>query len=489
MAKDIRARNLRSRRNKKKTKFDRWENPFNQFGTDRDVLNRTQFQPNAFSIDRSTAENMFRFDWTSRRVAEIIPEDATREWIDIIQEDPELVTAVNTKMDELELQAKFEEGMTLARIHGGAIGILGVDDGQDPEMPLNLDSIKSFDFLHIVDRWQVTILRNFSDPLEPNFDTPEFLMVNPQVAVGAAITPTSNKIHSSRVIFFHGNYVTRLQRSSNAGWHDSIYVALEDALKNFGVSFRSLAILMQDFITKVLKIPNLAELLSTEEGRQNLEYRLQVTMAKMSSLGISVIGDEEEYAKIQTPIAGLPKAIELMMEVLAGASGIPRARFFGQQLGKLAGATETTRAYYDMIGAVQEKKIRPPLDYVLSIILNTKDFFTKGNEPETWGFEFVPLWSDPQETVISTRKDQAEIDKIYFEIGALSEDEIAENRFPQEGYSFETQIDLEEREKINKEEEEDEEEEVRQTLLEAERLAKENEEAEKLANKNKGLEE
>jgi phage-related protein (TIGR01555 family) len=472
MAKNIRDRKLRSRRNKS-PRFDRWENPFNMFGTSRDVLNRTQFQPNTFTIDRATAENMYRFDWTSRRVAEIIPEDATREWINFIQEDRELVTEVNTKMDELELQAKFEEGLVLSRIHGGAIGILGVDDGKDPEEPLDLDNIKSFDFLHIVDRWQVTILKNYDDPLQPNFDTPELLMINPQVAVGSVIKSTA-KIHASRVIFFEGNYVTRLQRAGNAGWSDSIFVALEDALKNFGVTTRSAAILMQDFITKVLKIPNLADLLSTEEGRQNLEYRLQAAMSKMSSLGISVIGEEEEYAKIQTPIAGLPKMVEIFMEILSGASGIPRARFFGQQLGKLAGATETTRAYYDMIGAYQEKRIRKPLDYVLTLILNTKDFFTKGKEPENWGFEFVPLWKDPEEVVIKTRKDQAEIDKIYLETGVLSEDEVAENRFPEEGYSFDTQIDIEERKRIREEEEAEEEEEVRQQLLEAEKLAKMN---------------
>lgn len=457
---------------KRNKHFDRWENRHNMFGTERDVMNRTQFAPNMLTIDRATAENMFRFDWTSRRVVEIIPEDATREWIEVNAEDKDLVTEINTKMDELQLQAKIEEGLVIGRIHGGAIGILGVDDGQDPEEPLNLDSIKTFDFIHILDRYQITISKTYSDPLKANFDSPEILTVQPQTATGASTTP-SLRIHSSRVVFFNGNYVTRMQRAGNAGWEDSIYVALEDAIKNFGVTTRSVAILMQDYITKVLKIPDLADLLATQEGRDSLEYRLQAAMSKMSSLGISVIGEGEEYAKIQTPTAGLPKLVELFMEILAGASGIPRARFFGQQLGRLAGATETTRAYYDMVGAYQEKRIRNPLDYILTILLNTQDFYTKGKEPENWSFDFLPLWKDTQEDIIKTRKDQADIDKIYIETGVLMPDEVTDNRFTEDGHSYETHIDHKERERLKKEEEDDRanEEKIRLELAEANKLA------------------
>ena len=425
---------------KKSIRRDRvWQNVASGFGGSKDPQVRTFFGTGA-PLDRALIEDLYRYDWASRRIIEAFPEDATREWIEFITEDKDVRKDVTSKMEDLKAQSKFEEALVLARLYGGSIIVVGADDGQDPEEPLNLEKVKSVNFLHVFDRWQLHIDSVFSDPLEANFGEPEFYVVYPQTTRGTTtVSGTGQKIHSSRTIKFDGITLPTRLKVGNAGWEDSVLTLLHNALKNFGTSIHAGAVLVQDFITKVLKIEDLGELLGTEDGVNKLNDRIAFAASSMSSIGISVVGSGEEFNKIQTPIAGLPKLMEIYIDILSAASGIPRARFFGQQLGVLAGATETTRAYYDLIGAYQVKKMTGPINQLLTIILNSDDVISE--EPEDWGFEYKPLWQDDQKTTIETRKLQAETDDIYIQSGVLDPEEVAASRFTDEGYSYETTTD------------------------------------------------
>ena len=73
---------------------------------------------------------------------------------------------------------------------------------------------------------------------------------------------------------------------------------------------------------------------------------------------------------------------------------------------------------------------------------------TNGNEPENWDFKFNSLWIETDKEVTTARKMQAQVDEIYKEIGVLSAEEIANNRFKPDGYSFDTHIDVKNRPEI-----------------------------------------
>ena len=80
-------------------------------------------------------------------------------------------------------------------------------------------------------------------------------------------------------------------------------------------------------------------------------------------------------------------------------------------------------------------------------MLSSKMGPTKGEIPKDWTWDWIPLWTQSEETMVKNRKVQADIDKIYYEIGSLSPDEITESRFGKDEYSFDTQID-----KVNRQE-------------------------------------
>ena len=101
--------------------------------------------------------------WVHRRRPELIrihltetvdtlPQDATRKWIKVLtptDEDEDgrgvdegVGQSVIEKLEMLGAQSKFAELFHLARLDGGGAMILGADDGQKPDKPLDLDKIK-----------------------------------------------------------------------------------------------------------------------------------------------------------------------------------------------------------------------------------------------------------------------------------------------------------------------------------------------------------
>jgi len=183
---------------------------------------------------------------------------------------------------------------------------------------------------------------------------------------------------------------------------------------------------------KVLGIEGIIELLGNEEGRALLEKRAGLVNNKLS-VHRTLLIDSKEDLKFFTPnLSNIEKIISHAVDQLCGSINMPRQRFFTQQLGTLAGAEETTKAYYDMLYDIR-KDVKP----AIQIILDRVAAYT-GVSSYQWSLEDI---SKPDEkTATETRKLQAEIDTAYYNIGVLMPEEIRNSRF-EGGYSFDTELD------------------------------------------------
>jgi hypothetical protein len=141
-----------------------------------------------------------------------------------------------------------------------------------------------------------------------------------------------------------------------------------------------------------------------------------------------------------------------VIDALCGSVNIPRARFFTQQLGKLAGATEESKKYFKDIESYQENRLRNPIHRMLRLLFLDKSFITNGKEPDEWEFKFTSLQVMDDNEKSEIRQRMAEADNLYINNGTLSPEEVATSRFSPKGYSVDTTIDLENREEIDKEE-------------------------------------
>lgn len=423
--------------------FDRYVNAMSGFGGTFDPITRLTYSYSD-RMDKATAELLYTQDWLSRKIIETIPDDCTRKWIDIHMADEDIILDLQKRMKRINVIGKFKEAMINARLYGGSLIIVGIKNGQKQSEPLDYNNINDVLYLNVIDSTYINVLTYYKDPYKKNYGKPEFYRLN------TMLRPDDYDcddyiIHESRVIRFDGAYLTEFLRRVNKGWNDSILNPISQTLKHYGTSIQSGALLFQDFISKTLKMPNLIDLMQSEEGRATLELRLQYAIANFSSIGIVLLGEDEDFNKIQTPISGLPELIDKYIEIMAAASNIPRSRLFGQSLGTLAGATETTRAYYDYVTAYQADFLETPITIMITMLLSCKDSITKGKVPDEWNFKFNSLWDATDKEVTTARKMQAQSDDMYIRNKTLTPNEVAKNRFRIDGYSWDTNIDIENR--------------------------------------------
>jgi len=429
--------------NRNRKTLDAYKNAMSGFGGQFDPMNRLTFNVSTI-LSKGDVELLYRQDWLSRKIVEAVPDDVTRKWIDIHIGDNSIVQDINNKIKKLKIIKKFKEALINARLYKGSVIILGVLDGKAPCDPLDYDNIEDLLYLNVIDSYSINVKSYYKDPFKPNYGEPKLYKLYTQLKPDE-YDPSDNIIHESRLIRFDGAYLPEFLRRMNNGWNDSVLNSINQALKQYGTSMQSGALLFQDFISKVLKMPNLGDLLSSEEGRSTLELRIQYAMASFSSIGMVVIGEDEEFAKVQTPISGLSELMDKYIEAVSASSNVPRSRLFGQSLGTLAGATETTRSYYDYCAAYQIDHVEDQVSKLIKILLNCKNSVTKGKEPPEWGFEFCSLWDETNKEVTTARKMQAQVDDLYIEKKVLTPEEVTASRFRPDGYSFDTIVNINKR--------------------------------------------
>lgn len=418
---------------------DGYQNTLNKFGTTSDPMVKTTYNAPG-TLSRSELTALGRYNWLAKRIITLPAKDAFRRWISLKMEDKDLITDVMGRMDALNVRNYLTRGLILGRQFGGSLVIIGAQDGQDPKEPLKLDSISTISFLNILDRWQVEVESTYKNPLEVNYGEPETYKINPIYGGGV-----NTIIHESRVLRFDGEFIPEKEKLQNAGWFDSVIQNVQEDIKDYGVSIHSASVLMQDFITKVLKMPNLVDLLSKDDSDTALNTRIQYAIQNQSSLGVTLIDSDEEYLKIQSTVAGLPDLLKIFMQHASAAANIPITRLFGQQLGVLAGATETTRDWYDWIEGYQNEHCSKQVEYLVKLFLLAQDGVNKGKEPEEWFYVFNSPWQETEKEKADIRKTMADTDSVYISNGVLSPEEVAINRFGPDGFSLETVVDFDDR--------------------------------------------
>jgi phage-related protein (TIGR01555 family) len=417
-----------------------WSNPANGFGGDKDPMNKMQLAPRG-NTSQSFYEALYRADWLAKKIVNAIPEDALREWIDLKSEDNDDIKTMNDALDKFKVRKKLKNAFINSRLYGGSIMVIGAEDGQKVDQPLKEDSIKEIKYITILDRWQVEIKTYFNDPLSDNFGEPETYSLRPlNTHAGQAADPllsiTDSVIHSSRVVRLDGSYLPDNLINQEDGWGDSVLVAVQRALMQYGTSIQSVTVVLQDFITKVLKVENLAELLQNE-NTSALETRIQFAQSNSSSLGFTLIGPDEDLKKFQTPVTGLDGLVNILIEVVSASSNITRSRLFGQQLGTLAGADATTDAYFDFVKGEQIDNLKDPIERILFLFSKDKSLFSKEID-YSWKFNPLRQASDKEQALIN--KDMAQADALYFDRNILTGEEIRVNRFSEDGQSLDTNV-------------------------------------------------
>jgi phage-related protein (TIGR01555 family) len=399
-------------------RFDAWQNVITGLGvpgTDK----RTGADFKTTVLGPGDCEALHRSDDMAARVAELLPKEMTREWLEVqVKEDDEQGDALGDDLDRLEAREKFCDGMIWSRVYGGAGILVGARDGQaDPIEPLNEEAIQSVDWLNVFDSRELIAVQWYGDPGAAKYGEPEIYRVQPltvDLAAGAfdpqlARTEAAEKkfgikganeygyatyVHESRVIAFHGSKVSRRQMRFNHGWSDSIYVRVLDEIRDFQTAFDSANVLVQDFAQAVVGIKGLAEILAANDSA-TFQNRMAALHQARSVLGAYLIdADGETFERKATPIEGLSDLLEQFALRLAAAIEVPVSLLMGQAPAGLNATGDTdVRWLYSRVKSRQNTDLCPAVKRLVTLLAKAKRGPTNGKVPEKFSIVPRPLWA------------------------------------------------------------------------------------------------
>lgn len=421
-------------------RWDRWENEVNRFGGDTDPITITQFRP-GIRLTRQELDLIYEYDWISAKIIDIPADDAFRKWITLHHDsDPGRAEDAKKELERWNLRGLALECERLARLYGGALMVMGAFDGGDVTEPLRVEAIRKVNFINVVDRFMTYPQTFYRDPEDANFGEVETYLVH-RLRVAGVVTSV---VHGSRVIRYEGRYVPPVRRLRNFGWQNPVLTRLYEAIRQFGVSVQTGSGVLQDFVIKKLKIKDLQSMIAGGQW-DTITTRLSLMAQEMAINNFAVYGEDENIEKIGTPVQGLFKIMELFIDYVSAASDIPRSRLFQNMTGTLGGdpGKNDLRVHYDNVEAIQENKLRSPVQQAIDILLVPLGF-APGEITFTWN----PLWqmSDQEQAEIELKR--AQTDQIYISTGVVEPEEVALSRFSgQEVDLRNMEIDVERREK------------------------------------------
>lgn len=435
----------------KRLLLDKWSNMKTGLGGSRDQNSSSTVSWARTS--RTRAETLQAADDMAAKIAQTPAFDATREGItwnierDDLDDDSlnEIIKTLDEEFTRLKIWDQLYWAMVQGNVYGGAVIFISVDDGMEYEDPLDLNKVRKINALHVFDRWDFNINSGdlIADIDDPNYGTPEFYDYN---ASGSPVTGESSvRIHHSRILRFDGAKLPTNLYKNNGYWHDSIYGKLYIPIRNYSTTHDNAATLTAQLNTPVYSLDGLNEAIAQDES-ELVVAKLALVNDMRSSMRAIVLDKEDVFSQNQIQLTGAKDLVDLTTRRLVAATPIPHTRLLGEAAGASlgeAGRSELTD-YYDYIKSQQLLTLQAPITRLTEIMFHQIELDI--TEPEAWSFTFDPLYQQDQKALIETRKIQADIDNIYMTQGVYDSFEVAENRFGSGEFSYETSLDMEEKE-------------------------------------------
>ena len=340
--------------------------------------------------NRIKLEAMYRGSWIVGAAVDSIAEDMTRAGINIHStDDPGQIKQMQAMLTRLDVWGSLLEAIKWGRLYGGAIAVINVD-GQDLSTPLNVETVGKGQFrgLRVYDRWQLQ--PDMVNMIEDGKDAglPAYYTVISNITTGQL---SNTRIHHSRIIRQIGVQLPVMQAMTEQWWGESVIERMYDRLISFDTATSGAANLIQKAHLRTVQIDKLREVLAAGgKAEENLLQMFHHMRMLQTNEGLTLLDKEDQFQAHSYTFSGLSDMILQFGQQIAGATGIPLVRLFGQSPAGLNSTGESDlRMYYDNIAAQQESRLREGLMRVLRVL--HKSVFGVA-APEGFDFDFVPLW-------------------------------------------------------------------------------------------------
>ena len=408
-------------------------------GTGRDKSQYTSSTPIVF-IGQEDLENLYS-EWIPKRIVDIVAEQSTRKGFKVLfggeGAAAEEVVGIEQVIEDLYILENLGLASKNARLFGGAVILLYINDGRSADQPVNYANIRSVEGMEVLDRWQIAPVINE----ESLYDYSKATYY--QIISGDLIRqPQLAKIHKDRILRFDGEWLPYRIRQRNYGWGMSTLQSVYDSFRFYSTGISSAATLLTEFDIFVHKIRGLASMLSAGKEREVRDRLVVNDMSKSIYRGYAIDAEKEELDFISRNFGGIGEILEKLRIDIIGASQIPHTILFGESPGGLGSTGRSEeRDFAKHLGDYQASHYERPLQQLMTMIMMSKEGPTNGQVPDSWRIKFNDLFELNEREKADVRARVAAVDGRYVQLGILHPKEVAEARYGGSEWSMELTLD------------------------------------------------
>ena len=386
---------------------DGYSNMLNKVGTKQDNSTAYQYSAEPFVTDMELSR-LYEGNGLFSKIINRPAEEAVKHGLDIDFGDEDISEYIEEELDELSWESKFATAEKWARLYGGAIIVMLVDDGRGLEEPLDWENVKSLKELRVYDRSIVQPdyfglygVKNYNNiDFNPSIGEPEYYQV---FSIYGYFV-----VHKSRcLVFKNGELPEQTTSALYRFWGMPEYIKIRRSLRECITSHEDGVKLLERCVQAIYKMKNLSQLLSTDEGEDKVLQRLQVIdMARGILNSIAIDNDGEDYDYKQQSLSGVKEIIDSTCNMLSAVTDIPQTILFGRSpAGENSTGESDQENYYNMVENIQKQNMKRNARTIIDLKLIEGLRNGKIKEKPKYKVKFAALWS-------MSEKEKAEIEKL-----------------------------------------------------------------------------
>lgn len=431
---------------------DGYVNLLNRYGTSKDTSEHYQFAPEP-AVPDDVLSMFYEGNGLFSKIIDTPAEEAVKHGFSLADvTDQTVLDFCYSALDELDWEETAMTAIKWARLFGGSIAVMLINDGRGIDEPLDWSNIQSIDDIRIYDRSLITpdYSSMFSyDPQDPfrtrgsRLGMPEYYTVFSRYG--------NFTVHDSRcLVFQNGVLPENCTNSVYQLWGMPEYVRIHRAIRDAELAHASGPKMLDKSVQAIYKMKNLAMELATEEGEDRVLKRLQVIdMARgmLNSIAIDAEGEDYDFKSFQ--LAGVADVIDAACNYLSALTSIPQTILFGRSpAGMNATGESDMENFYNYVERIQKRMLRGNLRYLLSVVFQAGVSTGEIGEVPKINVNFNPLWSmsdneqaDLEQKKAQTQQTKAQTAQLYVDMGAIDPTEVRKKLADSQEFDVENMLD------------------------------------------------
>ena len=366
-------------------------------------------------------------------------EEALKHGMEYNVSDADLREFLDDALDRLDWEEKAVTAIRWARLFGGSIIVMLLDDGGGLEEPVNWQDVRSVEELRVYERAIVQ-----PDPDTYRTGKAEYFDVSS--TYGGTF-----RVHRSRcLVFKNGSLPEYGAAQQYYYWGLPEYIRIHKDLSRALKTHTNAANMIEKSVQPVYKQKNLQSTLAAEGGDTAVLKRLNVIDQARGMLNsIAVDMDGEDYGFKTFQMTGAKEILESTCNLLSAVTCIPQTILFGRSpAGENATGESDLENYYNFVEGIQKRMLKKNIRTLIKAIVQAGVYDGSIENPGNIKPTFKPLWSlseTEKATVELTKAQRAQVAaqtaQLYIDMQAIQPEEVRQALAKDEQVDVESILD------------------------------------------------